>query len=113
MTIPCAWCGKPIVVGSPITLCSPIKPDYTPPVEGFVTYSEDPLRLVGCLRWDCADSGIYRAGFWVPPGKVDRVLSPLEIAMMVDGVVIVSDITDPAEARSHTEIAINMFQKEA
>ncbi len=95
MVIRCAWCGKAIFIGDPITLYTPIEdfkiPDYA------VIYNKDPLQLVGCLRWDCAE-GVDRAGFWYPPGKVFRVESPLERAMRTGDVVIVSDLSDFNEA---------------
>lgn len=68
MTIRCVWCGKPIFIGDPITLCSP-KPSFKIP-SWAVVYSKKPLRLVGCLRYQCADTGAARAGFWDTPGKV-------------------------------------------
>ena len=77
MAIRCAWCGRSIMVGEPITLYTPTNPNFKIP-EYAVVYQEEPLQLVGCLRWDCADSGIERAGFWVAPGRVLRVLSPAE-----------------------------------
>jgi len=63
--IKCAWCGGTIVPGDPITLYSP--------------------GNVGCLGWDCADTGADHAGFWVMPGKVQRVMSPLEMFVANDG----------------------------
>lgn len=96
MTIPCAWCCEPIFIGEPITLYSPysrrnffsseesseaqkkrggngsfIIPD------GAVVYSHDPLYLVGCLKWNCADTGADIAGCWLPgkngKGRVQRL----------------------------------------
>ncbi len=77
MAIRCAWCGKAIFIGDPITLYSPVDknrmiPDYA------VLYNKEHLSYVGCLRWDCADTGADMMGFWFPPGAVKRVLSPLE-----------------------------------
>ena len=62
MTIQCAWCGKAIFIGDPVTLYSKNKdckiPDYA------VLYKEHGHdAYVGCLRWDCADTGADRAGF--------------------------------------------------
>jgi len=91
MTIQCAWCGEHILPGEPITLYTPRDKNYTIP-EGAVTYSQDPLRLVGCLRFDCAQTGADRAGFWVPPGQVEPVMSPLEACMLSGGVVVVPDM---------------------
>jgi len=95
MSIKCAWCGQSIRVGDPITLYTPSEsfkvPDYA------VVYKTNPLQLVGCLRFDCA-CGVDRAGFWYPPGKVERVLSPLEMVLATDDVVICNDLTNPSEA---------------
>lgn len=97
MAIRCAWCGKTIFIGDAVTLYQPEEsyqiPDYA------VFYSQDPPRLVGCLRWECADSGVDRAGFWMPPGEVERVPSPLEMALVTtEPVVIVNDLTNYKEA---------------
>src|SRR3989344_1863353 len=78
MSIRCAWCGGSITVGDAITLYTPTKKDFQIP-DYAVFYKRVPFQLVGCLRWGCADSGIDRAGFWVPPGKVYRILSPMEM----------------------------------
>lgn len=99
MIIPCAWCGLPILTGDPITLYTPRDPVYKPP-DGARVYKDDPFQLVGCLRWDCAQTGADRAGFWMPPGEVERVLSPLEQIMLdpTHQVVIVGDLGDRNEA---------------
>jgi hypothetical protein len=88
MTIRCAWCGKPIYIGDPITLCSPMAEGQTwhplvLPAKKFevpdyaVIYSQEPLRLVGCGRMGCADGMMDYAGRWMPDittgkGKVER-----------------------------------------
>ena len=66
MSIRCAWCGEFILVDDPITLYTPVKKTFQIP-DYAVKYSENPLQLVGCLGWKCAESGIDRAGFWVGP----------------------------------------------
>jgi len=97
MSIRCAWCGQSIKVGDAITLNTPIHKSFK--IHDYaVKYSEDPLLLVGCLRWECADGGLDRAGFWEIPGKVARVLSPLEMMMATDDCVIVNNLTDPNRA---------------
>ncbi len=68
MTIRCAWCGRVIIIGDPITLYSPGK-NFIPP-KYAVKYSNHPPRYVGCMRLNCASTGMDRAGFWSPPGKV-------------------------------------------
>ncbi|PID52240.1 MAG: hypothetical protein CR972_03075 [Candidatus Moraniibacteriota bacterium] len=102
MAIRCAWCGKVIFIGDPITLYSPrgegLKmPDYA------VLYNEEHSSYVGCLRWDCAETGADRAGFWHPPGKVFRVATPLEMCLHNlqsggNGIVTIKDIGDFKEA---------------
>ena len=104
-SIKCAWCKRTIKPGDAITLYHPAKPgfvipkhavQYGPPREG---YSHG--ALVGCLGWECADSGADRAGFWVMPGKVQRALSPIEMLMCGDPqveVVACNDLSDPSKA---------------
>lgn len=90
MSIRCAWCGESISVGSPVTLylasTSFKVPDYA------VRYSGDESCLVGCLRWNCADTGADMCGHWVPPGKVERCLSPIELALG-GNMVLVPDLS--------------------
>lgn len=91
MAIRCAWCGGTIFIGDPITLYSPSQSDYRPQ-ENSAKHSDNPLQYVGCLGMDCAQSGSDRSGFWVPPGRVHRVMSPLEIAMTTGRAIIVGDL---------------------
>ena len=96
MIIRCAWCGGSILPYDPITLHEP-KEDYKIPAYA-VTYKNN--RLIGCLRRGCGDPG-FRAGFWVMPGEVQRVLSPFEelLSGRNDGkMVAVNDIGDINEA---------------
>lgn len=95
MVIRCAWCGGSILTGDPITLCAPKKGYIIP--QYAIRYTKN--RLVGCLRMGCGEPGL-RAGFWVTPGKVYRVLSPFEQILSNTGekVVAVSDIGDIKEA---------------
>ena len=79
MAIQCAWCGKAIFIGDPVTLYTPTK-DFSVPTYA-VTYSTDPFRLVGCLRDDCVSTIADRKGFWYPPGQVVRVPSLIETAL--------------------------------
>jgi phage FluMu protein Com len=60
-TIRCAWCGNPIFIGDPVTLYSPKKGVKMP--DHAVRY-KDTDCYVGCLGWDCAETGGDRAGFW-------------------------------------------------
>jgi hypothetical protein len=101
MGIRCAWCGEPITIGEPVTLDFPHKefrvPDYA------VKYGEgEEQALVGCLRWDCADTLTMMCGQWMPPGVVKRVPSPLEIALQTGKAVMVSDVGNyPASISLH------------
>lgn len=95
MTIRCAWCGKPIFIGDPVTLYLPRDKDIKMP-DYAVSYKNN--AFVGCLGWDCAGSGVDRAGFWYPPGQVHRVLSPLEQCLQSGEMVIVEDLSDMSEA---------------
>ena len=95
MAIQCAWCGLPIFIGDAVTLYSSIDkseemPDYA------VRYGD--YAYVGCLRWNCVESGADRSGFLIPPGKVQRVLSPLEQCIQSGEMVIVGDVTDMSQA---------------
>ena len=62
-----------------------------------VRCSENPLRLVGCLGWDCAETGADRAGFWMPPGEVRRVPTVfMQLMGATDpGAIVISDLQDP------------------
>jgi hypothetical protein len=99
MSVQCAWCGKTIWIGDPVTLYIPEK-NYTIP-KYAVRYDEDPQRLVGCLRRDCG-SVVDRKGFWISPGRVFRVFSRIENLLLdvrIDNgenvADIVHDIYDP------------------
>lgn len=98
MSIKCAWCKNPIHIGDPVTLYIPEESFEIP--KHAVKYHEDERCLVGCLGWDCASSGADRQGFWVPPGKVERVPSPMGL-LMSDGnsgrAIIVDDLSNPSD----------------
>jgi hypothetical protein len=98
MSIRCAWCGKPIVIGDPVTLYSPAKADYKVP-EYAVWHDKKEKQLVGCLRWECADTGMDRAGFWLPPGKVERVPTAVEMIFAAGGKkgLIINDLHNPGD----------------
>jgi len=95
MVIRCAWCGNPIFIGDPVTLYSP-KKDYKLP-DYAVFYNEKKKQVVGCLGWDCAETGGDRAGFWIPPGKVHRVKTAFETLIQNPDAkaIISSDISKP------------------
>lgn len=99
MSIQCAWCGGLIYPGDPITLyrASPSVLDETRPDYAVAYLDGEQLCYVGCLGLLCAESGADRAGFWVAPGKVKRVASPLELAVASREMVIVSDLSDQDE----------------
>ena len=106
MTIKCAWCGNPITIGRPITLYVPDKdfkvPDYA------VRYIEGGVNaLVGCFRMTCAD-GRGLSGHWLPPGKVERCMSPFELCLASvargdPSAVVVGDTSNyPASVSAHS-----------
>lgn len=97
MAIRCAWCGEVIFIGDPVTLYSPRDAECQMP-EYAVLYNKDHNSYVGCLRWNCAETGADRAGFWYPPGRVVRTPSPLEVAMQSGEAVCVGDLGDLEEA---------------
>lgn len=88
--IPCVWCGEAILPGDPITLYSPRAPGFVPP-EGAVLYDERLRQYVGCFRRACADP-TDRMGFWMPPGGVYRVASPLELCYRYGGIIVSEDV---------------------
>lgn len=102
MTIRCPWCGEPIFIGEPVTLYSPVDPAFVVP-EHAAVYSTNPLRLVGCLGWECAETGADRSGFWQPDpnnigkGHVHLVQSPLEqlLANPQAEMILVQDLSNP------------------
>jgi hypothetical protein len=98
MAIRCAWCGKVIFIGDPVTLYTKIDGCQIP--KHAVFYKQNPIQLVGCLRWGCAETGADRAGFWMPPGKVCRIPTACEMCLLDmqaggNGVVIVNDLSKP------------------
>lgn len=93
MAICCAWCGKVIFIADPVTLYTPRDKSYQPK-EHFKKYKDNPLQYVGCLKMNCAQTGADRAGFWMPPGQVLLVLSPIEQAFLQKSPVIVADLHD-------------------
>lgn len=97
--IKCAWCDEIILPGESVTLYTP-KENFEIPEHAVFYKSEPRVQLVGCLRWACARSGVDRAGFWVMPGKVQRVATPLEIleANPVLNALIINDFSDPNQA---------------
>ncbi len=108
MAIRCSWCGESIFIGDPITLYTPKKEIEIP--EYAVMYQEVPfLQLVGCLRFDCANTGADRAGFWVPgkdgKGRVHRIPTIFEMMLASEdpSPIIIQDLTDMGEAKKLTE----------
>ncbi len=111
--IKCAWCQGTILPGEPITLYSSLPPnDFFVSSGGIgkareqrekgnfvipdhaVVYRQEPyVQLVGCLRRGCCDTGGDRAGFWVMPGKVKRVMTAIEqmIAQGGEEAIIIND----------------------
>ncbi len=110
MTIRCAWCDDIIFIGSPVTLY--ILPADEAVPDHAVVYSTDPLRLVGCLGWDCADTSVDRAGFWLPgesgQGAVHRIGTVFDMMLGDPGIasVIIRDLTDPHETPTITHYPV-------
>jgi hypothetical protein len=108
MAICCAWCGKAIFIGDPVTLYRAPREKIAELPEGAVSYLPDYMEggsrayitAVGCLGWSCADTGADRAGFWLPDpnrpghGYVEPVESMYDLAMR-DGIAIVEDTSKP------------------
>lgn len=91
-SIRCNWCGGTIMPGEPITLYSPAKDDFTPP-EYAVEYNpdnRDKSAYVGCLRWDCAETGADMCGHWGFDKQIHRVKSPYQQALETGEPVIVN-----------------------
>lgn len=109
MVIRCAWCESPIFPEDPITLYS-AKEGFVVP-EHAVVYRRSPLQLVGCLGWNCAETGGDRAGFWVAGeegrGRVYRVPSPIEVALGSGRGVIVGDLRNIDEADEPTTFVVD------
>lgn len=110
MAIQCAWCGDPIFIGNPITLYTP-RDDFQVP-EHAVVYNKEPLQLVGCLGWNCAETGADRAGFWLPgedgKGRVQRVPTAYEaiLGAKEPHMMIIGDLSDMKEAVNPTLIPL-------
>ncbi len=96
MSIRCAWCENSIHIGDPVTLYISRGSNKVP--EHAVRYDRDERCYVGCLGWGCAETGADRQGFWMPPGKVARIPSPMEMLMSSGSngkAVIVGDLSNP------------------
>lgn len=98
--IVCASCGKTILPGEPIMLVMPAE-DRTalPKTTKLLTLESGEKANVLCLRTGCGEPAL-RNGFWEMPGRVRRVVSPIEQAAMTKEIVIVGNISDPREALS-------------
>lgn len=97
MSIRCACCGGSIHIGEPLKLL------HIPPTSGDVSeyavrYHEgDNQFVIGCLRWECADTGGDRQGFWEMPGRVCRIPSVFERMIASDGkcgIIVIKDLSD-------------------
>lgn len=66
--IPCAFCGSPIILGSPITLYR-LRPGCKPAHQDALCFDGD--VYIGCLNPGCAHSPLAIAGFWVPDEDAD------------------------------------------
>ena len=102
--INCAWCKGIILPGNPVTLYYTEK-GFMPPTHAVI-YGESKngqVRVVGCLGWDCADTGADRAGFWSVDeqgrGYVERVPTGFEMVMSSSpgSIVLVQDTSNQKE----------------
>lgn len=115
MAIQCAWCDNPIFIGDPITLYTPNE-DFLVP-DHAVVYNEKPLQLVGCLGWNCADTGADRAGFWLPDkngkGRAERIPTAYEaiLGAKVPSMLIVGDMNNVAEAMNPVLVPLENQKK--
>lgn len=66
MVIRCAWCGRAIFIGDPVTLYSARSGELPELPDRAVVFDQDRATLVGCLGGNCADTGADRVGFWIP-----------------------------------------------
>lgn len=96
-SILCAYCEELIIPGNPITITRPLDEKFVLP-EHAVWHNELKREVVGCLRWDCADSGAFYSGHWTEEG-VKRQPSPIELAMQTGKPVIVGDTSDPSSVK--------------
>jgi hypothetical protein len=103
MAIRCAWCGKPITIGDRITLYVP-DDKFTAPDHAVRGTGNNSDALVGCNRRTCADACDI-CGIWMPPGIVERIVSPVEQCVMAcdagtPSAVIVSNVRNYIESTS-------------
>lgn len=102
MACKCAWCGHAVFIGDAVTLYGSRGPDFVVP-EHAVVYGQSPIQLVGCLRWDCADTGADRAGFRLPDdqgnGHVVRTQSLYAVSAAAgpDTAVLVNNLSNASE----------------
>lgn len=92
-SIRCAWCGGTILPGDPITLYCTTNENFILP-EYAVEYNpdnHDKPSYVGCLRWDCAETGGDMCGYLGFNKQVHRELSPIEQCISTGKPVIVND----------------------
>ena len=96
-TIRCAWCNEIILPNDPITLYGAENDGGFVPKKWVQIYNNDgkSTTYVGCLRWDCAETGADRAGFWRMPGKVERHPTPIEECLNSGEMVIVENLSKP------------------
>jgi len=93
ISIRCAWCGGTILPEDPITLYYATTKDFIPP-EYAIEYNpgnHDRPSYVGCLRWDCAETGGDMCGHWGFDKQVHRSLSPIEQCILTGKPVVVNN----------------------
>lgn len=100
MAIQCAWCGRLIYICDPVTLYHQDKIHQLSKTTTKINSNiiNDVETYTGCLRDDCADSLLDRAGFWYPPGVVEHVISPRNQVGFTLKIITLEDIYDIKKA---------------
>lgn len=111
MTIPCGWCGEPILIGDPVTLFAMPDDGIRKPHRGAVIYCTHPFPLlIGCFTKKCGIRMPDIAGYWIPgddgKGMVLRVKTPLEQMLhnLAPAVQVVENLDKAIEVISQTEL---------
>jgi hypothetical protein len=88
MTIKCAWCGKPIFVGAPVTLYKAAENEEKNLPVYAVLFNKEENTYLGCWRKDCCEKKEDIVGQWHPDNKVymKDTLKEVFIAANKDGI---------------------------
>ena len=79
MVIRCPWCSRPIFPGDEVT-SGPL-PSGVDLHRSIVVVERQEMghRAIGCNNWHCAKNGRIRVGVWVEPGKLEKIVQPLNL----------------------------------